>query len=71
MTRRTDSHDDKRQELRDWCQVAHCRKESDMTFKGVGLCDAHWSAACQDGMTTLEYLRENLVEDAILAIDWS
>ena len=41
------------------------------TFKGIGLCDKHWSEACQDGSTTQDYLRENLVEDAILAIDWS
>jgi len=68
MTSRADSP---KPELRDWCQVAHCRRESDLTFKGIGLCDKHWSEACQDGSTTQDYLRENLVEDAILAIDWS
>ena len=57
--------------LRDWCQIAHCRKESDLTFKGVGLCDRHWTETCQDGRDRLEYLSENLVEEAILAVDWS
>lgn len=71
MTRTSDSHDAQRQQLRDFCQVQHCRRESDLTFKAIGLCDKHWSEACQDGTSTLDYLRENLVEAAILAVDWS
>lgn len=57
-------------ELGDYCQVSHCRKESDLTFRRIGLCDRHWGAACQLG-SVMEYLRDNLVEQALLALDWS
>lgn len=70
MTRNSDSHDAQRQQLRDYCQVSHCRRESDLTFKAIGLCDVHWKAACQDGIDIMDYLRENLVEAAILVIRW-
>lgn len=71
MTRRKDSEAAKRDELRDWCQVKRCRKESDLIYKGAGLCDEHWTAACQDGSGTATYLAENLRDEAIDAIDWS
>lgn len=72
MTRSPDPHDAKRQELRDYCQIAHCRSESGQYFKGIGLCDKHWSAACADADGLIvDYLKENLVEGAILAIDWT
>ena len=72
MTRKSDSLDAKRRDdMRDWCQIKRCRHESGLIYKGVGLCDAHWTAACQDGSGTTTYLAENLCDEAIAVIDWS
>lgn len=71
MTARRDSDAAKRDELRYSCQVKRCRQESAIIYKGVGVCDAHWTEACQDGSGSATYLAENLRDEAIDVIDWS
>jgi hypothetical protein len=57
-------------DVRDWCQVAGCRKESDIIYLGVGLCDGHWCEACQYP-TVGEFLQERLAEAALLEVNWT
>lgn len=58
------------EELRDHCQVSHCRHESDLTYRGVGLCDVHWKEACA-APTIEQFLGERLVEAALLEVQWT
>lgn len=43
-------------DLRDFCGWKGCGQPSDIIYLGVGLCDEHWTQACEVFKPTHEYL---------------
>lgn len=51
-------------DLRDGCCWRHCPAESDLIFRGVGLCDEHWTQALAVYLDTTEYVRAHVTPAA-------